>query len=781
TVNGGTIAVDSSAVVFNDLDLASTTFAAETAGLQEGVQETYTLYSGTGTISGLTATNVTVNGGAVTSVTGNTAVRELSIYNILAGSEANYTDEGVSTADRINVLGTLDCGVITGATGGNIVGTGTVKMESQLVGHGASLAFSNDFTGTVEFTGKLNTGSTSLSKDATLKLYNYSTTTSSLWGGGTLACDVLFQTNYQIGDSTGTTIGFSGNVTGATGTTVTITGNAVANFNGTSTFDTLNTYGTTSFGGTTSVSTLNASGTIGLSGATSVTTMNIATGTTLNLNGVHNLTAESVVLNEGATLTLGDLSDGQNVNLSGLTGSGTISVSKTFGNHGHTVNLGTQFTGTIELKGYFNSTNLTLGSSEGTVKLNGVWFWGGHPAFDRAVEFVNTEDVIVGSGNTGKNYSSNGMTFNKGATFKEGAKFSINGNSENWGAFTLEKNAQASISGDFVVSAWSSTNGAAKTLTLKEGATLNVSGTLADNSGLNLTNDGTINVGNLRLASGLNDTISGTGTINAAGVLVDNNGTYNVTVKRLNIGSSGITAQTNVWGYKLVFGDMTVGASADWKAESSDGLNGHVCLGATENGGTKFDTNGFSISIGTTLSDQSSNAVGALTKVGAGTLTLSNANSYSGGTTISAGTLVAANASALGTGPVSVATDAKLGLVAGTTVTGVTGGIALSDGAKLVIDLSSKVGETETFTLDLITGTTITFGETSLASNSSNVADTWYELSGWDKDGWTSTLNYDSASQTLSLTMTIPEPSAFGLLAGVSALALVVARRKRRK
>ena len=168
-----------------------------------------------------------------------------------------------------------------------------------------------------------------------------------------------------------------------------------------------------------------------------------------------------------------------------------------------------------------------------------------------------------------------------------------------------------------------------------------------------------------------------------------------------------------------------------------------------------------------------------LVKSGEGKLTLSGDNSYSGGTTIEAGTLVAAHASALGTGAVTVATDAKLGLVAGTTVTDVTGGIALSDGAKLVIDLSSKVGETETFTLDLITGTTITFGETSLASNSTNIADTWYELSGWDKDGWASTLNYDSASQTLSLTMTIPEPSAFGLLAGVGALALVASRRRR--
>ena len=385
------------------------------------------------------------------------------------------------------------------------------------------------------------------------------------------------------------------------------------------------------------------------------------------------------------------------------------------------------------------------------------------------------------------------MTFNKGATFKEGAKFSINGNSENWGAFTLEKNAQASISGDFVVSAWSSTNGAAKTLTLKEGATLNVSGTLADNSGLNLTNDGTINVGNLRLASGSNDTISGTGTINAAGVLVDNNGTYSVTVKRLNIGASGITAQTNVWGYKLVFGDMTVGASADWNAESSNGLNGHVYLGSTENGGTKFDTNGFSISIGTTLSDQSSNAVGALTKVGAGTLTLSNANSYSGGTTISAGTLVAGANSALGdaSGAVTIS-GGQLSISQGVTLAQTAITIVLSDAYNTDVEgtIAAIAGAGS-----LTTGTTITLEKAADAvalalvteapqkysyqifdSTSSLVSVDWkFNLEGTAWEGWEQ--SYDTTSGTL--TLTIPEPSAFGLLAGVGALALVASRRRR--
>ena len=64
----------------------------------------------------------------------------------------------------------------------------------------------------------------------------------------------------------------------------------------------------------------------------------------------------------------------------------------------------------------------------------------------------------------------------------------------------------------------------------------------------------------------------------------------------------------------------------------------------------------------TTYSGVLSGTGSTLTKVGAGTLTLSGANTYTGGTTVSAGTLKATNlsGSATGTGPVLVSSGATL-------------------------------------------------------------------------------------------------------------------------
>ena len=175
--------------------------------------------------------------------------------------------------------------------------------------------------------------------------------------------------------------------------------------------------------------------------------------------------------------------------------------------------------------------------------------------------------------------------------------------------------------------------------------------------------------------------------------------------------------------------------------------------------------------------------VGSLVKVGSGTLKLSTGNDYSGGTTISAGTLVAANASALGAGAVTVEKDATLTFA--TTVSGVTGGVEINEGATFAIDLTGftqTVSEGDEIGFTILTNTALTFNGTGANTLSSGDIESYFDVEGSTLGAyseWAREWSYEN--NTLSLTMTIPEPSAFGLLAGVGALALVVSRRKRRK
>ncbi|MBE6401629.1 MAG: hypothetical protein E7037_06360 [Verrucomicrobia bacterium] len=169
-----------------------------------------------------------------------------------------------------------------------------------------------------------------------------------------------------------------------------------------------------------------------------------------------------------------------------------------------------------------------------------------------------------------------------------------------------------------------------------------------------------------------------------------------------------------------------------------------------------------------------------LKKTGSGTLVLSGENTYTRATVVEAGTLVAASTSALGSGTVSVANGAKLQI----SVENVDAGtINLASGATLVVDLAdfADVLDADNEMLTILTGTTLSFGDVAAASDTLTTEQLGY-LSVTDSSGAFSKYvnkEWSYAGNTLSLTLTIPEPSAFGLLAGVGALALVASRRRR--
>ena len=116
------------------------------------------------------------------------------------------------------------------------------------------------------------------------------------------------------------------------------------------------------------------------------------------------------------------------------------------------------------------------------------------------------------------------------------------------------------------------------------------------------------------------------------------NGTLNVTNGGVVCTNSVVLGQNVGSAGTVSFSGGTLkaynAANASWISFGAG--TGTVNVGQ---GGAKFDTNGFNMGIGVVLRRRRSSPDGGITKLGAGTLTLTGANSYTGLTTVRAGTL----------------------------------------------------------------------------------------------------------------------------------------------
>nr|MCR5184082.1 PEP-CTERM sorting domain-containing protein [Opitutales bacterium] len=147
--------------------------------------------------------------------------------------------------------------------------------------------------------------------------------------------------------------------------------------------------------------------------------------------------------------------------------------------------------------------------------------------------------------------------------------------------------------------------------------------------------------------------------------------------------------------------------------------------------------------------------------------------------TVNGGVLVAGTTS-LTSGAITVNNGAGMKVYATTTESAnltLANAVTFASGAKLLVDLGGLALE-DKMTLDIISSTAaIAFGNTT----SGTIENTWFEVSG--AAGWNpSTFTWEIVNKNAAniLTLTIPEPSMFGLLAGFGALALVGARRRRK-
>lgn len=515
----------------------------------------------------------------------------------------------------------------------------------------------------------------------------------------------------------------------------------------------------------------------------------------------NNLTIDSNVfltIEKGVTLDLGETSSYVTKSVSG---EGVVKYVTSASGHGGGVDLGDGFIGTLDYTGKFNvGSSAKIGSLAKIELSNFVGttssMWGsGNLANDvlfktdyqlgdsTGTTFTLSGNVSVAGGKVlrvGGTKDVANITFSGTISGKEGSKLNVvkdRGNATISGTIngTLEKVGEGALTVSGSVAS---------------GATLNVSGgettiTCSDPNG----NGGL--QGNLIVGSGAK--VVGTG---GDAIPWKDNANHVQEVKVL--GELELNARWSMnTNKKLVLAGGTVSGTGAYHQSYNnvvlDYFNGGTI--STEEGTTGSKISGnilfkgdnaleFNVASDSDLLvsgriNTYANSQG-LKKTGNGKLTLSNSNGYSGGTTISEGTLVAAHANALGSGNVTVASGATLGFVAGTTVTGVTG-IELADGAKLAIDLSTwkPQGSEEQVRLNLISGIALLQGGTELTEG--ELDSEWYKLSGM-QSGWKlESLWYDASADALTLTLTIPEPSTFGLLAGLGALTLVGTRRRRKK
>ncbi|MCD8283249.1 MAG: autotransporter-associated beta strand repeat-containing protein [Opitutae bacterium] len=361
------------------------------------------------------------------------------------------------------------------------------------------------------------------------------------------------------------------------------------------------------------------------------------------------------------------------------------------------------------------------------------------------------------------------------------------------GTVKIESNCSLAITGDSTISG-EFVNSSGNAIAISNGAVVDLTGVTTSqnggNAGLSVSGEGST----LKIANYAWGSSSNFGSSMYNGLLqISDGGTLEITASQASGGAGdrgfAVTSGTGTYKYS--------GSGTSYISQASDPRNIHLGDGATlvfdvENAGATLDVamkiaNGMSDS--SDVSGTATTSTGALIKAGAGTLEMSGDNLYSGGTTVSAGTLVVKNGNALGSGNVTVASGATMQLDTTLTVSTSASEVSFAAGSTLVLSEELFASATTTYSSDVeqisvavVTSNNIEFGSTELNTASDSDVTELVNASGvninsgiYQVTAWTYTDN------TLYVSAQLPEPSMFGIVAGLGALALAATRRNRRR
>ena len=535
------------------------------------------------------------------------------------------------------------------------------------------------------------------------------------------------------------------------------------------------TAGSTSTSADRSITLGNTSTTVAYSTINSDFTLSNAS-STYSGNGIYIQGTQTWTIAEDATFTLETSDDGAGIVISGdLTISGNAADTSA-------VTLSGNVTGTGNLTASNVTFNMSSGTfSSGTLTLTDVYF--------------NISDDV---------------------TIADGAKITASS-----GAFTKSGDGTLTVNGS--ISGYGFINSAGKTIINSDSSndtdTLNYltvsSGSVEINSALTVSTI-TVNSGGTLKIDDANASIK---TLNNAGTTTISNETVTIETVYASAGniyitdSSKVTVTSTFWTY---YGGASgsVSVTGGSTLDISQVTNIYITKAVTVGNGTFITPSSYSGAIaldssedgyaGSTINADSTTTLsgvisgsGSLVKTGTGTLSLSGTNTYTGGTTISAGTVEALADSALGTGTATVdggTLSVSSGITVSNNITVVLDSyltdsasassliVSISDDSTAALSGEGLISGTITLTVgdDIVTDSAVTYSFQLVDSSSalaSELSDVTFEYGSGIDDSWT--VSYDASSGIV--TISIPEPSSFGILAGLGALALVAARRRRTK